>query len=480
MVLSALMNASGGLLILSLNSLTSNTALDLDAFQKHLTEETLIPQSLFMDCVKVSEDRDKAEIYLFVCNAKRLVTASPNAYRLDGRYVALLTDNDKISKLLQYCSCEDDFICTRHEDMSTSDPLSSLLPGTDQLKVGHPFPSVSRALYRHYQLNSRSLVEVLNTRSVMCEIMDLASALANTKGGSIFLGVTDMEDVEHSIAVKGYAVSGTDEYCVKSVTDIITGKDAFGKAIWEHPKLDSSTYWKVFLHDVTGEEGMRKVIEIRIRKCPGGMFVDLPICLYIDDPGQIYCLSSFDEWKSQRKSEELELESEEVELDFYRHFVSATNEDTSPEEGTSQLSTAAVAAADAAASTLEDTATTSPEFCWWQHEDSVISESLQFDMCCAKDLADNVIDIKTKFSVFPSIEAVTERQETESLKEALQSLVEEHEKQGRGAAVVIEGLRHVEIETYLPLGKIPSEHHICDFVVVKAGMSQSLHAASLQ
>ncbi len=379
-------------------------------------------------------------------------------------YPERIVDHDVLKGILKECTCKNDKSCEKHKDLPSVGNIVSVLADVDALSAHQSFPvtdsdTVNR-LYRHYQLDDRSLPDVLNTESVRCEILELVSALANTNGGSIFIGITNTT----TPTVEGYRLSANDEKCTHHcISDILSGGNPGPATIWGNPHLESTHYWNTFLHDVVSDGSVRRVIEIHINKCPGGMFCALPVCLDIRDTGEIHQIDSFDEWKkrlsqSATKTRNLVEESD----DYHKHFESkgVTERGTSPDFGISS----------AGMSTIPNRPTPTasfPEFCWWASDDSIVAESLQFDQCCSQELAYSEIDVTTPFSTFPSMEAIIERHANiEHLDDTLSMIFQEHQSHN-GVAVFMENLPDTTLPVYSTLKDITPVCHVFDVVILK-------------
>ena len=106
-------------------------------------------------------------------------------------------------------------------------------------------------------------------------------------------------------------------------------------------------------------------------------------------------------------------------------------------------------------------------FCWWLYDDDIVTESLQFDQCCSKELAESEIDVNTPFSTFPPIEAIAERfAHIEHLEDTLKRILKEHEHDN-GVAVILENLPDTTLPIYAALKEVTSVYHVFDLVFLK-------------
>ena len=467
MVLSALVNSGGGVLILHLVTKAGDVNLDMclnDVVRLITQQETGISKNVFSKTISVTKNEVGKEIYFFADKTTHLVTHNSNAYDIKQSNPECIVDNN-IVDVIRTCSCLNDTICEKHKDLATESVILSRLPNTNRLILNQSFPALDSDsethFYRYYQLNRRSLADVLNTQSVQCEILELVSALANTNGGSIFLGVTNTA----TPTLEGYWLTENDQKCTEQcISDILTGRNRVLVTIWGQPQIESTHYWKTFIHDVFVDN---KVIEIRVNKCSGGMFCALPVCLDIKDTGEIHQIDSFAEWKKQvLQSTGMSDSSHDDDSECYdKHFerTEMTDKDTPPDSDMPPPT--------GTPSTIpkpHKQTVSSSQFCWWlSDDDGVVAESLQFDQCCSKELADSVMDISTSFSTFPPTEAISERfANIEHLDDILKEILQEHQGDN-GVAVFMENVPDAVLPIYGTLKHVTPVHHVFDLVIVK-------------
>ncbi len=252
------MNTSGGVLEVQIDSgnpghgrCSENI---LKEFQSKLLriitrEEKWIPRPLFLNFVKTHVQEKSSKVYYFINKSNDLITHRTYAYIHESDDVKLMTDHEGTCKILRQCFCKDEYRCQHHKNAQPE--LQSALSGTTQLNIDMDLPHTLRRLYfcRYYQIHDRSLTEVLCTQSVSNDIKELVSALANTDGGSIFLGVTHTD----TPVVKGYKLGDISvqqlNECLSSQIDGQGGTAitfwANGESVCENWKL--STQWSVVI-----------------------------------------------------------------------------------------------------------------------------------------------------------------------------------------------------------------------------------------
>ncbi len=463
MVLSALINSGGGVLILHL--VTEAGDVNLDTSQEDIVHlitqhKMWIPEDVFSDTICSIKNEVEKEIYLFASKTTQLVTHHSNAYYFKQSHSECIVNNNILMRMIGQCSCLNETICEKHSKVVSMLPNIYTLTANQFFLV--PEADSQHHFYRNYLINDRSLADVLNTQSVHCEILELVSALANTKGGSIFLGVTNTA----TPTVVGYRLTGNDQtYTEQCISDILTGSNPAPLTIWGYPQIESTHYWKTFVHNVVGDG--RKVIEIRVNKCPGGMFCALPVCLDIRDTGEIHQIDSFNEWKRRvLQGTCISDSSHDDDSECYdKHFerTEMTDKDTPPDSDMPPPT--------GTPSTIpkpHKQTVSSSQFCWWlSDDDGVVAESLQFDQCCSKELADSVMDISSTFSTFPPTEAISERfANIEHLEDILKEILQKHEGDN-GVAVFLENVPDTTLPIYVTLKPVTPIHHVVDLVIIK-------------
>ncbi len=474
MVLSALINSGGGVLIIHLVGQAGDIDLDMcltDIVRVITRPEMWIHEEVFNDTVTCTKSEAEKEIYLFTNATRHLVTHNSNAYYVSLNDIKCIVSNDILKDVIRTCTCVNYTICEKHEGLSTRSQISSMLSTTDTLSAKHDFPVLDSDsdthFYRNYQLNDRSLTDLLNTQSVQCDILELVSALANTKGGSIFFGVTNTA----TPIVVGYHLSEGDMKCTRErISDILTGRNPGPVTIWGHPHIKSTNYWKTFIHDVVGNE--KKVIEICVSQCPGGMFCALPVCLDITIRGEIYQVNSFAEWKTRVLQGTLDALQEETDIiDIYHKHFEKTEiiEKETPLYMPPPTDTSAATIPKQREQIALCNSQSSLQFCWWLSDYGVVVESFKFDLCCLKELADCEMQISTAFSTFPSTESTMKRFATiQGLEYNLKEILQEHQSH-TGVAVFLENVPDASLPTYFILKHVTRACHIFDIVILKEG-----------
>ncbi len=452
--MSALMNTSGGVLVVCINAGKCQQHVVLvDCADKimHIIreDEKWIPE---MNCEKFIHryipPRESREIVYFIAKAKHFVTHSINAYHYDRNEVKPLLDYDSLCTILRGCSCTSANMCQHHHQNDTEFTSAVVL------NFDMPFSRKKgrTCKYKDYLLQHRSLRDVLGPASVKNEIKKIVSALANGNGGSLFLDVTDTDPP----IVKGYARVDLEE-AEMLLSDVIDMENDTRVSIWSNVTLDKKQ-WEVLFHPVSGSPDDRIVIEIRVQQCTGGMFCAMPVGFVINASGEISVLTDFWEWKDAL------LQISKVELKENITVGEHLEEETEIAPGSSivQDTNSSDTISDAPRH-VEDTGG-DKVFQWWATDsDDVITKSYSFNHCCARDLAEEVMDTRTPFTFFPSAEAVTERnRDLTGLQIAILDIADRY-KDEIGAGVIIEHMDEPSNE----LSQISEGHHVYNIAILR-------------
>ena len=469
---SAMMNTSGGVLEVQID--TGNLEPDrccestLKVFNSQLlriivAQENWIPNDFITRYVKECVQEQSRKIYLFVNKTSDLITHHTHAYMHESGEVKLITDHDVICRLLRECSCEGEDRCQHHRGRQPE--LTSALSDSNQLNTDTGLTLILRRQHfcRYYQLHDRPLTEVLSTQSVSNDIKQLLSALANTDGGSIFLGITCTD----TPVLRGYTLGDISvEQLNECLSQIINGQAGANITIWSTVKPVHEN-WKLFYHPVSGSDVDSYVIEIRVRKCSGGMFCSMPLCFEVSHSGDILPMNQFAEWKKKMLltyKPVLDKGGSAWEDHFTEEAITDANLPSEVEPQEDQASTR---------TTVQGKDfQTSQIFQWWLTDDEdVTTESLHFNHCCARELADDAMDIRKPFMFFPTVEAVMEQFENATdIHSALTEIGEKY-RDDDGCGVIIEKMGHHLADE---LTYILNSDHLCDVIVLKANCRPSV------
>ncbi len=286
--ISALMNTSGGLILLYSNTPDSDKDRDnwIQSFEHFI--DYWIPESLIRPVVryKFLELDGKVRIYIFVCRSRNLVTFDFHAYSRLAASVRKLYANDypMVQELLNESG-------SSPRGLPCQSQMKTLLQEREAFTVDELLPvthSESETMeFKHFFTNVESKrvelcwFEADELTSRLEKYMKCLCAFANTQGGSFVVGV---KEETKSPVIRGFSVIQNQEKEQQKVTDYLTRK--LGKCIWHGDpdyKPEKGKDWDVLYHKVIGEdETERRLIEICIAKHSGGMYLQSPEYYVVD------------------------------------------------------------------------------------------------------------------------------------------------------------------------------------------------------
>lgn len=305
--------------------------------------------------------------------------------------------------------------------------------------------------------------------------MKLVSTLGNGDGGSIFIGVTDTD----TPYVEGYPLDSnvTLEQLGGTLSDIIEGNDYLGASIFDFESSTQLRYWRVCCHSVWCSTEGSYVIEIRVWKWPGGMFCAMPVCFLVDESGDMYRLRQFQEWKDKLFQSYKPEPRDPTNLEA--HFDTEPTTDTG-EELPLDLGAQPMPGTGTSINSAEkdkDKVGQVEIFQWWMNdEEPCTSGSLRFHHCCARDLADEVMDLRTPFTFYPSIAAAMARlEDITGIKDSMQE-IERRYQHDSGAAVILDNTH----DTWGGRKPIEHGHLVCSVVVIRESSRPTIIAVVTQ
>ncbi len=297
-LLNALMNTSGGLILLHCGELPQNIDKKRDrwlqAFQQHVTTHW-IPGDLYMSLVHVQykELLNLLYIVLIVDKSSELVTFSYNAYGRHAVGVMPITGAVKVKEMIQ--RTEEDYLQTV--------PRSTLKDRAFTLdeKLPAHYRESQTMEFKHYEgsndFSAQKIKRKLENKKSR-GLWENISAFANTGGGSLVIGI---KEEKTGPVVKGYQVSDNQHAEEDELTQYIDTK--LKKCVWNGKQPDHPTYWNVSYHDVKSDEQRdRKLIEVSVVQVRGGMFYKAPVYYRVDGDARdkqnrLVEVSEFDTWK---------------------------------------------------------------------------------------------------------------------------------------------------------------------------------------
>ncbi len=315
MQITALMNTSGGLILLY-HVYSEKDAYDdnrrdnwMQDFEKRLLD--YIPESLIRPVVRYRylwpETCDEFRIYIFISRSRLLATFKFHARSRLGASVRKVHVNDFPSV--------QGWLHDSHSATSgvgcESQIKSTLEKGSD-FQVGDKIRDSESEImeFKHCYVDQTKQTEAIifgdNIRAATEKRLDryikTLCAFANTQGGSLVVGVKEGGKFP---VVRGFPVSPSQEDVEGELTDCFEEK--LNQCIW-HGDPDYKSVrgkdWDVHYHEVVDKNDVtnrRKMIEVCISKHSGGMFLRPPV--FYDVPeiwkGEISKTEDFNLWKKR-------------------------------------------------------------------------------------------------------------------------------------------------------------------------------------
>ena len=299
--MTAMMSTSGGLVVLYCNRAESDKKRDLWLMnlKDHVTTKW-IPNSAYRSLIryKYLKIMDQLRIYLFVCKSSHMITFKYNAYGRHATGIEPVTDRDEVQKILTVGHGTAHIACTSQ--------LQRVLGKRNSFDFNEKIPTEhceSQSIeFKHFYGDDIETKEMVfaasNLKSRLDrdkELLNNVSAFANTDGGSLILGVK--ESGKHPV-VRGFETTDNQRQEEKELTRYL--ERSLNECIWSgnsHNQPVRKIDWDVFYHSVIHPGGkLNKIVEIRVAKHRGGMFLKPPTCYTLNDSGDLVTLPTFGEW----------------------------------------------------------------------------------------------------------------------------------------------------------------------------------------
>ncbi len=410
------MNTAGGLILLYTNRPDSDRKRDywIMGFESVLANNW-ISESLLQSLIRYRylETDGHLRIYIFVSKAPSLVTFNFYAFGRRATGVRPIKDPHRIQEMLNESS---------HSSANGGICLSQMpdLITAGHVKVNDPIPVIYRERetmeFKHCYCGASELpsFEVTKLKHRLIEYLEYLSAFANTHGGSLVLGV---EERGNFPVVRGFPITENQEADEKCITEYL--KKRLEKCIW-HGDPDYKPVmgqdWNVFYHKVLEEDGYgyeRKIIEVRITKHIGGMFLHSPVYYIVDGNGDLEEKNMFNEWKLHVQTNNLDVVNRDMQSLLWKHFnreVPKINDQAAPKsiaanlpEDKPQPDVAATAAA--AKSKLPMSFKESQS----EYKSDIIIRSLSMHDCCTNRMMKHIQTFQGDKNWYPSFEHTQKR-----------------------------------------------------------------------
>ncbi len=468
--ISAFMNTSGGLILLYSNRPDSDRQRDkwMVGFESVLTNNW-IPESLLQSLVRYQylETEDQLRIYIFVSQSQSLVTFNFQAFGRSATGISPIKDSHRIQEMVNE---------THTSGRECASQMTALAEG-GEFKLNDPIPINYRESetmeFKHcYKGTSEKAelpsFEVKKLKHRLGEYMNYLSAFANTQGGSLVLGV---EESAKFPVMRGFAVTQNqevDEACIIKYLE-----ERLNKCIWHgdpeyRPVMGQD--WNVFFHKVREEDVReRKMIEVRITRHSGGMFLQSPLYYVVKEKGELQENTMYKEGKFHLRTDTLDVDSKNKQR-FLRKHVDRANTESS-EQGVPSTITLNVPLDHSQPDTAPTAAVVEPKIrksfkeSQSEHKSDIKIQSLNMHDCCTHKMMEHIQTFAGDNVWFPSIDHTLKRLPGDACSENLMAFLER--KAWNGVATIIDIAQENNIPDGFDLPADGSFSLICQVLIIK-------------
>ena len=441
--ISALMNTSGGLVLLYSNRPERDRQRDywLMGFESVLNN--WVPESLLQSLVRYryQETDGQLRIYIFVSKSPCLVTFNFNAFGRCATGVRPIKDLHRVQEMLKEAASQ-----YRTSGTECSSQMNELLKDCHHFNINEPIPATYRESetmeFKHCYCGTSETSELPCFKATkltqkLGEYLGYLSAFANTHGGSLVLGV---EEKRKSPVVRGFPVTENQETEEKSITEYLEKR--LGKCIWHGDpgyKPVMGQDWNVFYHKVLEEDRMeRSMIEVRITKHSGGMFIQSPFYYVVDMDGVIVEKKVYSEWKEHLQTDSVDAGNKDTQEHLLKHVERActdinvqavqSNSISNVSDEKLQLDTSTTTAESKLPKSFKDSQS--------KHKSDIIIHGLNMHDCCTNRMMRHIQTCKGDKIWYPSLEHTMIRLPNNACSENLMTFLQT--RQWYGVASVIE------------------------------------------
>ena len=404
------MNTSGGLVLLYSNRPARDRKRDywIMGFESDLNK--WVPESLLQSLVRYryQETNSQLRIYIFVSKSPNLVTFNFNAYGRCATGIRPIKDLHRVQEMLNEAALQ------HSSRMECSSQMNELLKDDQTFKINYCIPAIYRESetmeFKHCYCGTSEKSELPCFKAAkltqrLGEYLWYLSAFANTHGGSLVLGVDERGKCP---VVRGFPVTENQNTEENSITEYLGKK--LGKCIWHGDpgyKPVMGQDWNVFYHKVREEVGMgRSMIEVRITKHSGGMFIESPVYYVVDMDGVIEEKKVYNEWKGHLQTDSFDAGNRDTQDHLLKHVERACTEINVQDVQNNSISNVPDEKSQL------DTATTAPESklpksfkeSQSKHKSDIIVHGLSMHDCCTNRMKRHIQSCKGDNIWYPSIE----------------------------------------------------------------------------
>ncbi len=306
--LMALMNTSGGLIVLYCNT-QDCTKRDqwLSKLENSITSKW-IPRSTYWSLVKYKywKENGQLRIYMFVTKSKNIITYESKAFMRYSTKTEQATANE-VHELLNVSGHFNKPECKpQMKGLLKENESSFFLQGE---KIPVKLEESQEIEYKHTNTekgDNEDREKCMKKKELKEKILKNVSAFANTEGGSLILGVEDNE--KDGYIIRGFKktkanIEQEKEEIIKFLNETLSSCMWVGKS--EARKLKHKCDWDVFFYDVKEKDdekdASRILIEILVMKMSGCLFQETPMYYRVDGKGDVERVSTLEEWRNDKR-----------------------------------------------------------------------------------------------------------------------------------------------------------------------------------
>ncbi len=451
--ITALMNTSGGLIVLYSNTPESDEKRDrwIMGFESYLMNNW-IPDSLLQELVRYQylETDDQLRIYVFVSKSPQLVTFDFHAFGRLATGVRPIRDLHRVQKMLneprtgtsrKRCASEMEKILTEGNVFWIGDKIPASHRENLSMEFKHCYLDTSGKIKTELPCFEAKAINNRLERNLNC-----LSAFANTNGGSLVLGVE--EGGKYPI-VRGFPVLQNPDQKAeeRKVTDYLNRR--LGECIWHADveyRPEKGRDWDVHYLTVFEENGNeRKIVEVCISRHSRGMFLNAPV-YYVADWKDGECVmeekKDVKEWKVHfqtattashvdRTDTQSQLRKHIEVVEHPREDPEGNNQRDIPEDQPQPVTAEAAVETKLPRSFKESRS---------EHKSDIVVQGLSLHGCCTNSMAQHITTLQSGgYKMwYPSIEHISKQLPRDTYRDMLIAFLQRRDWTGLASVIEIE------------------------------------------